>query len=112
MPSLPPLPTDWETRYREGATGWERPGLNPAFLSWRERGDLTPCRILVPGAGWSVASAGLGGGGFRGHDFGCRSERDRGAEGADPEYLHLPRQTVVHADLFAWEPSSAIRRDL
>jgi hypothetical protein len=42
---------DWEGRYRDGNTGWERHGLNPAFLAWRDLGILTQCRILIPGTG-------------------------------------------------------------
>ena len=37
-----PPPTqaiDWEGRYRDGATGWERAGLNPSFTAWRESGS-------------------------------------------------------------------------
>ena len=55
---------DWDSRYRNGATGWERHGLNPAFLAWRESGELAPCRILVPGGGRSLEPLALAGAGF------------------------------------------------
>lgn len=55
---------DWEGRYRDGATTWERPGLNPAFLEWLESGVLAPCRILVPGAGRSAEPLALAEAGF------------------------------------------------
>ena len=62
-----PPPTqaiDWEGRYRDGATGWERAGLNPSFTAWRESGALAPCRILVPAAGRSPEPVALAEAGF------------------------------------------------
>ncbi len=54
------LPHDfWETRFREGRTPWEREGINPSFVAWLASGDLSPCRILVPGAGRSPEPAAL-----------------------------------------------------
>ena len=54
------LPDDfWETRFREGRTPWEREGINPSFTAWLVAGDLSPCRILVPGAGRSPEPAAL-----------------------------------------------------
>jgi methyl halide transferase len=55
---------DWESRYRDGTTGWERHGLNPAFLAWRDSGALAPCRILVPGGGRSLEPLALAESGF------------------------------------------------
>jgi SAM-dependent methyltransferase len=43
----------WESRFREQHTPWERGEIHPAFTAWRTSGELTPCRILVPGAGRS-----------------------------------------------------------
>lgn len=66
--AAPPPPAsqaiDWESRYRDGATGWERAGLNPSFVTWRETGVLAPCRILVPGAGRSPEPLALAEAGF------------------------------------------------
>src|SRR6478736_685143 len=45
---------DWESRYRDKTAGWERHGINPAFLAWRDSGALAPCRILIPGGGRSL----------------------------------------------------------
>jgi methyl halide transferase len=55
---------DWEARYREGTTRWERPALHPAFVDWQESGVLAPCRILVPGAGRSTEPQALAEAGF------------------------------------------------
>ena len=45
---------DWESRYRDKTAGWERHGINPAFLAWRDSGALAPCRILISGGGRSL----------------------------------------------------------
>ncbi len=44
---------EWETRYQEGRTGWQREAVSPGLLAWLADGTLKPCRILVPGAGRS-----------------------------------------------------------
>ena len=44
---------NWEAHFVAQRTPWERPTLNAAFLTWRREGALSPCRILVPGAGRS-----------------------------------------------------------
>ena len=55
---------DWDARYRDGATAWERPGLHPCFVEWLEGGILAPCRILVPGGGRSSEPLALAEAGF------------------------------------------------
>ena len=66
---------DWESRYRDGATGWERHGLNPAFLAWREYGESGavphpgPRRRPQPGAAGACRSR------FRRHGGGRGAER-------------------------------------
>ena len=93
---------DWETRYQDGATGWERHGLNPAFLAWRESGAMPPCRILVPGGGRSLEPIALAEAGF-----------DVTIVDAAPTAVAMQRArlerlkvsaTVEQADLFAWDP--------
>lgn len=47
-----PSPSDeWQQRDDEGETGWDRGESSPALIRWLDDGDLTPCRILVPGCG-------------------------------------------------------------
>ncbi len=60
----PNLATDWEARFRAERTPWERPTLHPAFLSWRGTGTLSPCRIMLPGAGRSGEPLALAQDGF------------------------------------------------
>jgi hypothetical protein len=95
---------DWEGRYREGTAGWERHGLNPAFLAWREAGLLTPCRILIPGAGRSLEPVALAEAGFDvtvvdGAPSAVAMQR------AHFERLKLPARAEVE-DLFAWAPDA------
>lgn len=55
---------NWEARYQAERTPWERPTLNPAFVTWRVSGTLLPCRILLPGAGRSGEPLALARDGF------------------------------------------------
>jgi SAM-dependent methyltransferase len=93
---------DWEGRYREGTAGWERHGLNPAFLAWRERGTLAPCRILVPGGGRSLEPLALAEAGF---DV---TVVDAAPSAIAIQRAHFERLKIaaraVQADLFAWDP--------
>ena len=47
-------PIDWDTRFRDGTTPWERPDLHPAFLAWRDSGAFhVGEHVVVPGCGRS-----------------------------------------------------------
>lgn len=100
--SQPPQAIDWESRYQAGATGWERAGPNPAFLSWRASGALAPCRILVPGAGRSHEPLALAEAGF---DV---TVLDIAPSAAAAQAARLApfgaRARVVSGDLFAHAP--------
>ena len=96
---------DWESRYREGTTGWERPGLNPAFLAWREAGVLAPCRILVPGGGRSVEPLALAEAGFDVTVVDAAASAVA-AQRARLVRLRVPAR-VEQADLFDWEPDTS-----
>jgi SAM-dependent methyltransferase len=95
---------DWESRYRAGNTGWERPGINPAFLAWREAGELAPCRILVPGGGRSVEPVALAEAGFDVTVVDAAASAVA-AQRARLERLHVAAQ-VVQSDLFTWNPDA------
>jgi SAM-dependent methyltransferase len=94
---------DWELRYQEGATGWERPGMNPAFVSWLDDRVLTPCRILVPGAGRSPEPVALAEAGF---DVTVIDSAPSAVavQRARLAALHV-RARVELADVFAWKPA-------
>ena len=94
---------DWEARYRDGATGWERPGPNPAFQTWIETGALAPCRILVPGGGRSPEPLMLAEAGFQVTVVDA-AESAVAVQRARLERLHVAAQ-VERADLFHWQPS-------
>jgi len=91
---------DWESRYQEGRTAWERPALNPAFVAWRQSGELAPCRILVPGAGRSAEPAVLACAGF---DV---TVLDVAPSAVAAQRAQLGASAyVVEADVFAWDPA-------
>jgi SAM-dependent methyltransferase len=99
------MTVDWEAVYqREQAAGarpgWERTEANPALLSWRGGGAMTPCRILVPCAGRSVEPALLARDGF---DV---TVLDNAPSAIAAQQAVLPAGAwTVLADLFAWEPA-------
>ena len=95
---------DWEERFREGTTRWERPALHPAFLVWREAGLLAPCRILVPGAGRSTEPQALAEAGFSVTVVDA-SPTAIATQRARLERVHMS-SAVELADLFAWQPLS------
>ena len=47
----------WESRFQANSTPWERGHTTPAFTAWRASEVLSPCRVLVPGAGRSPEPA-------------------------------------------------------
>ena len=51
-----PTQSFWQERFEKQETPWDRGGPNPQLLRWLENGELSPCRILVPGCGkgWEV----------------------------------------------------------
>jgi hypothetical protein len=93
---------DWEGRYRDGATGWERPGLNPAFRAWLDSGVLAPCRILVPGAGRSAEPLGFAQAGFDVTVVDL-AESAIAVQRARLERLNVAAR-IEHANLLEWEP--------
>ncbi len=95
---------DWESRYRDGATGWERPGLNDAYLRWRANGLLTPCRILIPGGGRSSEPLAMAESGFDVTVVDL-AESAVAAQRARLEHLHV-RARVELANLLEWEASA------
>ena len=96
------LAVDWEDRYREGTTRWERPALHPTFIDWKESGVLAPCRILVPGAGRSTEPLALAEAGFTVTVVDA-APTAVATQRARLERVHMKAQVEL-ADLFAWQP--------
>ncbi|HKJ83493.1 MAG TPA: methyltransferase domain-containing protein [Mariprofundaceae bacterium] len=51
MTSGPQTSKAWETRYRNGQTGWDRGGTSASLGYWLQDDELSPCRVLIPGCG-------------------------------------------------------------
>lgn len=96
---------DWESRYRDGATAWERPGLNDAYLTWREHRVLNPCRILIPGGGRSAEPLAMAEAGFDVTVVDL-AESAVAVQRARLEHLHV-RARVELANLLIWEPAAS-----
>ena len=102
--SGPNASLNWEARFRAERTPWERPTLNPAFVSWRGSGALSPCRILLPGAGRSGEPLALARDGF---DV---TVVDLAPTSVAVQRVRLEAASLagaVHeADLLAWQPAA------
>lgn len=96
---------EWEARYREGNTGWDRGGASPALEAWLTAGELpSPCRTLIPGCG-------------RGHEILALARRGVAVTGIDfaPSAIAHVRQALsreglhaelLQADVMAWQPET------
>ena len=95
---------DWQARFQAERTPWERPALNPAFVAWRASGELSPCRILVPGAGRSGESLALA------KDQFDVTSVDMAPAAVAVQQVRLQaaglRGAVFRADLMDWEPDA------
>src|SRR5438093_11647500 len=54
----------WQERFAANDTPWDRGDASPQLAAWVASGELTPCRILVPGCGGGHEVAVLAGAGF------------------------------------------------
>ena len=55
---------DWEARFAEGTTPWERGQMHPAFLDWKAAGAFRDIdSVVIPGCGRAPEVAVAGGGG-------------------------------------------------
>lgn len=95
---------DWESRYQNGETGWDRGASSPSLSAWLQSDGLTPgSRILVPGCG-------------RGHEVVHLAELGFEVSGIDiaPSAVTHLKQTldtkglsaeVMQANLFQFQPT-------
>jgi SAM-dependent methyltransferase len=93
---------EWEARYQEGTTGWDRGDTSPALAAWLEAGRIDPCRVLIPGCG-------------RGHEVLALARRGFAVTALDfaPSAVgHLKESLsreglnakVLQADVLQWQP--------
>lgn len=92
----------WQARFESGDTPWDRGGAGPQLLRWLLAGQLTPCRIAVPGCGGGSDVVELARHGFEvtAIDYAeaaCERTRKRLADAG-------LRADVVRADVLEWRP--------
>jgi len=96
---------NWEERYQEGDTGWDRGGASPALMQWLDDGHVKEgARVLIPGCGY-------------GHEVIELASRGHAATGLDiaPSAITALNHSLnnmsassseaVCVDLFDYEPS-------
>ncbi|HBJ33189.1 MAG TPA: thiopurine S-methyltransferase [Planctomycetaceae bacterium] len=103
--SEPLTQANWQARYDEGKTGWDRGQPNPMLAQWIDRGDLRPCSVLVPGCGRGHEVIALASLGFNvtAVDF-----ADSAVQALERELRQRNLQAkVIQSDLFAFDPSES-----
>ena len=100
-------PMDWDQRFRDVTTPWERQGLHPAFLHWRDSGAFGNTeRVIVPGCG-------------RSHELLAFAALGKSAIGADLSATALAWQReqldkagldaeLIEADILLWQPETPL----
>lgn len=100
-------PFDWETRFRDDDTPWERGALHPAFLHWRETKAFRPGEhVLIPGCGRSqellaFAEAGLTVTGADLSETAIAWQSEKFATAGQ-------RGDLVMGDVLAWQPGTPL----
>jgi SAM-dependent methyltransferase len=94
---------EWERRYGEGRTAWDRGRSSPALRHWLDSGMVPRGRVLVPGCGHGHEVAEL-------VRFGCQvTAVDIAAQPVSQLIGQLAglglHANVVQADLLHWQPS-------
>lgn len=95
---------EWEARYQQGNTGWDRGDASLALTTWLESGAIRPCRTLIPGCG-------------RGHEVLALSRRGFDIAGLDfaPSAVAHVQQAlsregleakIYQADVLQWQPGA------
>lgn len=93
----------WESRYRDGRTGWDRGDVSPALSHWFQTAHPPAGRVLVPGCGHGHEVA----------DLVRSGSQVTAVDIAAQPILHLTGQLaelglharVVQADLLRWQPA-------
>lgn len=96
----------WRRRFLESDTPWDRGAANPALTAWLDSGELTPCRILVPGCGTGHEVALLAARGF------AVTALDYAPEAVEATRARLAAAGVeaqlIEADALAWQPEEPL----
>jgi cyclopropane fatty-acyl-phospholipid synthase-like methyltransferase len=93
---------EWESRYQQGQTGWDRGAPSPNLDYWLDADLLTPCRILIPGCGNGHEVIALAEKGFdvTAIDI-APSPINNLKKALDAKQLNA---TLIQADFFTWVP--------
>ena len=92
---------EWEERYQQGQTGWDRGEASPNLQYWLDNQLLKPCRVLIPGCGNGHEALILASKGFDVVTIDIAPTAVKNLQqalldnGLDAE--------VIHADFFTWQ---------
>ncbi len=96
---------DWEARFQDNATPWEREAVHPALAHWRELGVLVAdASVYVPGCGRGLEPSALAQQGL------IVTASDRAPSAAQFQRKILAETssaTVIEGDSLAWRPDTS-----
>jgi hypothetical protein len=95
-------PNFWQEHFDAGRTPWDRGSASPQLLQWLNSGELTPCRIAVPGCGkgWEVAELASRGFEAVGIDYTAGAVREAQAQLAQQGL----NAEIIQADVLTYQP--------
>jgi hypothetical protein len=100
-------PMDWDQRFKDNTTPWERPGLHPAFEDWMASGAFDDLdTVIVPGCGRAPELMGFARAGKTaiGADLSATAldwqRQQLAAEGLSAE--------LIEGDILTWRPDASL----
>ena len=98
--------TEWEQRYQQGQTGWDRGEISPNLTYWLENQGIQPCRILIPGCGNGYEVLYLAKKGF---DVIAIDIAPTAVANLNKKLVENQLQAeVIQADFFHWNPEQEV----
>lgn len=96
-------PNFWQEHFDQSRTPWDRGAASPQLLDWLNSGNLTPCRIAVPGCGkgWEVVELAKRGFDVTGIDYTAGAVKETQTLLAQ----HALSAQVVKADVLTYSPA-------
>ena len=93
---------EWENRYQQGQTGWDRGRTSKNLMFWLDQDLLEKCRVLIPGCGNGYEVLKLASMGFDVTAIDIAPSAIQNLQAAlDKANL---KATLVEGDFFSWLP--------
>ncbi len=95
---------EWEDRYQQGQTGWDRGISSENLAFWLDQRLLTKCRVLIPGCGNGYEVQTLAEMGFEVTAIDIAPTAIQNLQAA-LDKVNL-KATLIEGDFFSWQPET------